>query len=486
MGMSLDALERCARYGLPPEDGLATQYLICETERMDRVPGMATLEVNQWSVHYGRDVPAFLLRDSRDRPFGAFIGIGVDGEGNAVDASSFAEFNSKGLSFDRKFESFVTRIAGRFALLLDAGSRVRLYLDPMGHMATFLNPSTRLAGSSVFLTLDHAFDPKDQPLTAGTDLISSLPLGLTPARAVRLMPGNHLLNLEQFTLRRTWPLRNTMRPVTEAQSAPVIAAMADRLCQVVGGLVQDGPCLVEMDGSDSARQLLAATAGLRDGLAQVYGYERAGQDSAGPAHLCQAAGVPFEALTRDAALAAFGRDRAGKQQRKRAFWLRTGCLCRVPAETAVNLSGLRKPARAVLRADGAEAFGALPGPSPVSADTAIAFASGRGRTDDQDLPTLSDAYDAWRSGLGKTLQDRASDLIAMEWHQPARAVGLYGHEGPFLVSPFSDRVLMELALRLPQGVRVGPELADAMVAACDPALVGVTGAAAEPLATAAE
>jgi len=489
MAIELDALARCARYGLDPGKGLATQYLICESNRLETVPGMTAITVNRWCVHHGSDVTVFPLRDAKDRPFGAFIGIGVDEKGNRVGPPDFAAFNSKSLTFEKKFETYVSRIAGRFALLLDAGGRARLYLDPMGHMATFFNTGARLVGSSVFLTLDRPFDPGAQPMTGQSDLLQALPFGVSSDRSVRLMPGNHLLDLEHFSLRRVWPLRNTLRPVAAAKSAPVVDAMATRLRQVVGALTKDNPCLLEMDDSGNARQLLAATVDRRDTLAQVYGFARSRQDNGEPvtaARLCEAAGVAYQPLTREAALGEFGRSRADKQQRKRTFWLRTSCLCRVPVEASLNFAGLRKPGHLVLRSDGADALCVAPAGPGLSTAATIEFATGKSQVDAKDAPILSDAYETWRGGLPKSLQDRSSELIAMEWHQPIRAVALYGQDGPFSVSPFSDRKLMELALRLPADLRSGIALADAIVTACDPALLAVCESEKATLATAAE
>ena len=65
----------------------------------------------------------------------------------------------------------------------------------------------------------------------------------------------------------------------------------------------------------------------------------------------------------------------------------------------------------------------------------------------------------------------------MEWQQPAGAVRFYGIWDNFCVSPFSDRVLIDLMLKLPESYRFGPELRDALIAAADPDMPAVAYAA---------
>ncbi|MEO0370980.1 MAG: hypothetical protein AAF231_05940, partial [Pseudomonadota bacterium] len=215
MSLHLDAMTRCKNYGLDPEVAFKSQYAIARPGTV-QIPGMTELALNKFSLFHGQSVHPTPLEDAKSRVFGAFFGTGVDRDGAAVTHASFERFNSRGRSFESDLEAYLSGIAGRFILLLDVGAKTRVYRDPMGHMPLFFNADTGLAGSSVSLTIDRPVTGNTACAKPGSDPPSTksfFPMGQTVDLDVRLLPGNHLLDLSDMSARRTWPLRNTIRKV---------------------------------------------------------------------------------------------------------------------------------------------------------------------------------------------------------------------------------------------------------------------------------
>ena len=84
------------------------------------------------------------------------------------------------------------------------------------------------------------------------------------------------------------------------------------------------------------------------------------------------------------------------------------------------------------------------------------------------------------------LQSQVEDFIRIELHESARAVTSLGLADHMPASPFSDREFIELALKLPLGLRSSEAFAEALLLALDPALAGLPYDAEMTESTAAE
>ncbi|MEM7597581.1 MAG: hypothetical protein AAF382_07760 [Pseudomonadota bacterium] len=493
-----DAAQRCDTYALDPQVGFKSQYLIAPEGAMS-MPGMTELVINKWSLMHGETVHPVRLIDAKERVFGAFFGTGVDRDGIMVGQASFARFNSKGRSFEADLEDYVNGIAGRFILILDSGTKTRIYRDPMGHMPLFYNGKKGIAGSSIYLCIDRPVTANIACARPGETMMSTVavfPMGQTSDVDVQLMPGNHVLDLADFTAHRGWPLRNTIRKVTAAKSKPVIEKMAKRLRHIVQGWIAAEDVVLPLDAGVGSRILLAAAGDQRTALSQICVLQPGGpQDATNLAvaqSLAEATGQPLQVLTRQMALETFDQSRDTRQERKRLFWLRTSSALRVPATTAWGIDGLYAAQHVLLIPAGLTALQGgwtmgAPAPKPLRNTLASEIAATIGARPEKAVrKTIEPDYGRWKSGLPKTLQAQVDDFIRIELHETARAVTSLGLADHVPASPFSDREFIELALKLPLGLRGSKAFAEALIRALDPRLVGLPYDAQIPNRTAAE
>ena len=477
MATILDAVRRCEDQQLDPAKALSNQFLIAETGTQT-VPGMTSVPVHGWTLHHGASVEVTSMRDSKGRLFGLFVGVGVDGNGELIGPDSFTRLNSKSPFFERSFAKYITHIGGRYAILLDTGSKTRVYLDPLAHMATFFNAETRLVASSALLTIDRALEPGD--LGGGvadevSDLPGVLPLGRGPDEDTRLVLGNHMLDLSDFAMTRFWPHKNTIRTVTREKSAPVIDGMVDRARTVLAELLGKRSCILPVKGGDASRVMLAAMGENRWRVAQFYDLDDdTARDTTTAGMLCDRLGFRLDHLDRDLAHEKFGDRRFDRRMRKRLFWLRTSCAVRCTPDIAANVPGLQLKKHLVLQGAGSDILRSdwyhdvadteTAGGSDVTAE--ISAALGRPATE-KEVEALLPDYNTWKAGLPKTLHPMIYDFIRMELHQPAMAVSLYTSPDNASVTLFSDRGLIEQALKLSVEDRVGTDMTAAFIERAD-------------------
>jgi hypothetical protein len=477
------ALERCQTYGLSPEDALRTHFAI--TTGTDKaIAGLTAMTLDRCMLHSGADVQVIPMEDTKGRLFGAFIGIGVDRDGAQISAEAFHTFNSKSPLFAKTFTKFLGEIAGRYAVLLDMGKTRALYTDPMGHMALFYNPQTGRVSSAEYLVLDGpaAAGPASGPIAPGPDALArTFPMGQGLDAHTALIKGGHMLDLSSFEQARVWPVGTSLRKVTKSKSGPVIDQMAKRLKAVVGALAASRPCTVMLDARPEDRLLLAALKASGTEVAQVCATTAQGE-APHPLDLMLAdrAGYPLDALSTDAARRQFAGDPPARQRLKRLYWVRTGCALRVPREALTGLGGLRPKGALALCGAGFDAVqgGWMPGseatPTSRKPSQAEEFALLLGHDPDaQQAKAIIAPYKAWKSSLPKSFQPLAADFIRLEMHQPAQAVAWHGETEQMHLSPFSDRLFIEQALRLPVEMRAGPALIEALVKKLAPELANL-------------
>lgn len=498
MSFSPDAVHRCESYALDPQVGFKSQYAIVPESAL-KVAGMAELVINKWSLLHGKAVHPTLLKDSKNRVFGAFFGTGIDHEGGVVTATAFTRFNSKGRSFEADLEDYINGIAGRFILVLDSGAKTRVYRDPMGHMPMFYNDKTMIAASSIYLTVDRPVTANIACARPGETMMSTVgvfPVGQTSDVDVRLMPGNHVLDLSDFTAHRGWPLRNSIRKVTASKSATVIGKMATRLRTIVQGWIDAEDVVLPLDAGVGSRILLAAAGDKRAAVSQICVLQPGGPQDArnlAVAHmLSEATSQNLQVLTRQMAFDTFDQTRDTRQERKRLFWLRTSSALRVPPTTAWGIDGLYAAHHVLLIPAGLTALQGgwlmgAPAPRPVRNTQASEIAAAIGARPEKAVRTAVEPdYTHWKSSLPKTLQSQVEDFIRIELHESARAVTSLGLADHMPTSPFSDREFIELALKLPLGLRSSEAFAEALLLALDPALAGLPYDAEMTESTAAE
>lgn len=169
-------------------------------------------------VEIGPDLNEVVLEDAAGQPVGLLLGFPI-----GLDARQRLEGGTYRLAhaFDKDVDAFANaaleELAGRFLWVCTAGERARIYLDATGQVPCVYDPVMRIAASSASAMLaPEAYEARfDHGLHArlGIAGLGWIPGGLTAHSGVlRLLP-NHVLDLEDFSVQRHWPLV----PVQEAK-----------------------------------------------------------------------------------------------------------------------------------------------------------------------------------------------------------------------------------------------------------------------------
>ncbi len=484
MSFNLDAVKRCENYVIDPKIGFRSQYVIAPLDR-GYIPGMKKLSLKKWALHHGERLKPIALIDQKDRVFGAFLGVGIDKDGATITAASFSRFNSKGRSFHTDLQDYLSGIAGRYLVVIDSGSKSCICRDPLGQMPVFFNSKTQLAASCIYLVLERPVSMNPACTRPGdpTSTPSVFPMGQTADIDVRLMHGNHALDLTEFSANRAWPLRNTIRKVPATKAGPVIEKMAKRLRQVVQGLIEGTDVTLPLDAGIGSRILLAAAGDKAGKIGKVCTLQPGKDEDANTLAVARlvakAAGIPVTPLTRNAAADAFGNTKVMRHERRRTYWIRTSTSIRMPREAAVGVLELLPQDHVVLDTAGLAALqggwragDARPKPMRSSVSSEISGALKR-KVDRATRDAVAKDYSNWKASLPKSLYGQTEDFIRLELHETAQAIGLLGYGDHILACPFSDRAFIELALKLPLALRSGEKFAEALIAALNPDLAGL-------------
>jgi hypothetical protein len=192
-------------------------------------------------VETGPGLDEVLLEDATGQPVGLLIGFPIDLRGQRRLNGGTHRLNAvAGEALDAFAEKVLEGLAGRFLWLCTAGERARIYLDAAGQVPCVYDPDMRVAASSAFALLS-AVDYNarfDAALHAGLGIngLGWIPGGLTAHKGVQRLLPNHILDLEDFTMTRHWPLQ----PVTpakdpEAAIATLIETVREQLAALVAG-----------------------------------------------------------------------------------------------------------------------------------------------------------------------------------------------------------------------------------------------------------
>jgi len=450
------------------------QFTLSQSTKLT-LDGYRVTELGQgWRLHHCRALPYARLKDQNGTFAGVLLGIAVDDAGALI---------TDGYTPRTSFEAFVTGAAGRYVALDATGA---VYADPTGSMGVVYDANTRTVASTPLMCINRPvidtprFDA--EAIQAGR---GSYALGFTRDAYVRGVMPNHRLDLNNFSLTRFWPHANATYP-TDAPDQ-TIAAMGQRLSDIIGAIAKGHPTLLPLTGGRDSRNLAAAAKPHLAHIAQSYTFVSNWQgqiDAEVSEQIAQTLGLDHQTYASfvDNAQNRDTLSRPARRRQKMAFRLAGGFVGDANNDV---LDGLARklPKGVVLRGNVMEILKANhwkrglahdaahpEGHDPDYATERLAILPEGGA---DTVSAFKPDYLAWKGTLPIGAQPLAYDFAFIESLLPGWQPKFYGYTRNFFVNPFSDRALIEGCLHLPVADRQANACNDALLAHLAPELAAI-------------
>lgn len=157
------------------------------------------------------DLPICTVRDGAGTELGVLLGHVIDLDARRLVADHWTTPGrfAPGDDPDRFVLTARRSLGGRFLWIFAAGKRVRIYPDCSAQVPCVYDPAARIAGSTADALFDTAayegrFDPALYA-RLGIEGEGWYPAGLTAHRGLSRLLPDHVLDLDDWTVRRTWP-----------------------------------------------------------------------------------------------------------------------------------------------------------------------------------------------------------------------------------------------------------------------------------------
>jgi len=165
-----------------------------------------------------------------------------------------------------QFESALYNYAGRYAAVLLAGDCQRLYLDPMGSLATVYAPERGVAGSTSSALPPDAGRKNDFEYVWNTHDDAHdfwIPFGLTSVSGIERLLPNHYLDIDRWETRRHWP-QGDIAQATDVEAT--VRNIANQLQRNIEAGLDRGKGYLGLTAGRDTRMLLACGRDLLDRL----------------------------------------------------------------------------------------------------------------------------------------------------------------------------------------------------------------------------
>ncbi|PTX56987.1 hypothetical protein C8N43_1652 [Litoreibacter ponti] len=466
----LAAQTACGHAGLSFARTFRTQFTLSQSPDL-QIDGYRVTELGAWRLHHCRALPYARIHDHGGAMVAIVLGIAVDGAGQRVG-------DGHKLSFGETPEAFVTQCAGRYVVLTPDAA----YSDPSGSMGGVFDASTRTVASTVLMCLDRpptapeGFDAK--AVMSGKGAYS---LGYTRDHAVRAIPPNHRLNLDDFTLTRFWPTADE-----DFAEQDTIPQMATRLSAIIGAIARSTPTLLPLTGGRDSRNLAACAKPHLEHLQGSFTYVMNWQgtiDAELAQTMAQTLGLPHTTYTSwHEGHARKTLSNKARRRQKMAFRLAGGYVGDANNEVMDGLCQqiprgvvLRGNVMEIVKANHWKRGLARDGAHPdgVDLDYATARLAINHAHQGEAVARFRPEYAAWYDALPDAAKPLHYDLAFVEHLLPGWQPKFYGYTRNFFVNPFSDRALIAAAMRLPVKARQANHCNDALLAHAAPELAAI-------------
>ncbi|MEE2944247.1 MAG: hypothetical protein VX444_03650 [Pseudomonadota bacterium] len=414
--------------------------------------------VGPWILSHCPLLRTTIVLDKHGNDVGAFIGIGIDGEGNAVSGALSIDASQGSSKFWSVVERQIATIAGRYALVVVSGNATRMYFDNALDQSVVFNPSENLVASSV--TLAARGPLQDNPhFDCDAILTSDRYFAFEHTRDQRVMRArpNHFLDLDSFRLTRHWPSQDTAFDASRTERAEVIEEIETRLKVIVKGLIRNFDCCLPLSGGKDSRLLLSFAKDDLVDLSRIFTHATNHNtlvDAYIASKLCQRLDVAHQVInTRGDDHADQATDALTSQRFIKTAY-RTGFQSGTRDPRAGLADALSPKHEVLLRGNLLGLIGAQQYVRPMlNQPFSIHFALSRLRitpeVTNETILKWGPRYFDWMRTLPLNAHDRIYDMAFTELVQP-HALGalLSGSVNSFYVNPFNDRSLLHNAMRL--------------------------------------
>ena len=415
------------------------------------LPGFTRHALAGSVLYHAPDLRVSGIEDRNGAPLGWFLGIGVDPDGQVIDAPLRLPVTLNQPDLRAAIDLWALGIGGRFAILLPVPEIAAAYQDPVGDLSMVYNPGDRMIGSTTLMAVPdgpfwhEGFDRKKVRQGKMNFSLQQCP----DRRLLRMLP-NHRLELTTFDCRRIWPREDTDLSVPEHGFEGNLARITERLHQILVALARHVPVALPISGGRDSRNLVGAfgaeIAEARFGFAWRFHKMSAIDQKVGGA-IAARVGLPFEAVPH----------RRASKDDERLYFARTGYATGGGALRALGML-LDVPAgHVVLRGNVMELLRANQWNHATIQRGWVRPAFGFRRLliePEGDQEALRAAwlpkYEAWAATLPEAARARQLDLAFVE-HLLPNTLGVrhWGDPGNFIMNPFADPELIRLAMQIP-------------------------------------
>ena len=236
---------------------LPRQYILCRQQAY--IPaGWTTKHSDRWYLGHDPALPTIEIQDNRGQFSGWLVGYPIDRQGKLSNQLQLA-VDDRADNFISQFETTLCELGGRYVAILISPIAERLYLDPVGTLATVYCPTQQIAASTTTLIPYTPECNDNQPLI---DVIQPeqrdgwYPFGLTPRNSIERLIPNHFLDLNDWHSQRHWSPANII-PTTDCDRS--VAEIAEILLGQIKAIANKYPIYLSLTAGRDSRMLLACS-----------------------------------------------------------------------------------------------------------------------------------------------------------------------------------------------------------------------------------
>jgi hypothetical protein len=239
--------------------GLAGQFLLSREQRHVRDGWRARCQLG-WHLHTHLSLGVSDVVGPGGETAGWLLGYPIESARQAMLIGPWRLTHTPCAANARDIERQLYTLAGRYVLVLLGENLRRLYLDPCGTLSLVYSVTDLLAGST-----SEVLGDKELADSGLVERISSTretsgtwyPCGLTPWRNLRVLPPNHYLDVDGWTIRRHWPTSEPTSVSNRSQCLDVVEAIAARITGNIRAVVDTYPTVMTLTAGRDTRMLLS-------------------------------------------------------------------------------------------------------------------------------------------------------------------------------------------------------------------------------------
>ncbi len=477
--MTTEAERQCNKSNVNFGEAFAFQYVIAPESLS--IPDFSEIVFEDVVLHIGPELFHTPLFDRNEEVFGYMLGVAADHEGNDPLEKFYEIIDRNDASSIEKFERYLTRLAGRYILIVSIAGELRAYFDPVAMIGAVYCDQTKRLASSPLLTIDRMIEPNvfysHSKVAKGE---GSFGMRDTADAHVKRINPNHVFDLKNFTHKRFWPFEDDVFEADESQYGAIYDEIIEAERNIIKSLAGRYISTMPLSGGNDSR-LLFALAG-DEGRAEIqefythinnYGNRR---DAVVAARICDIKNAPYKLHDRHL----WQSDKYARTKAQRIWRIGSGVNSPPPLEVQNGVYQMVHKGSIVMRGHQTNIMRGqyynfrMP---HLSSDPEWVLKMMRLATHVEDVKYVPSYFykqlESYREDLPACTKAVEADFIFLEALVPA-ALGVlfHGMNNGFYMSPFNSRRLVQLSMSFSVShklsnsathdiiLRAEPELAD--------------------------